>query len=625
MTGWQVATACACAAPGLLLGALLVLRRQRVVGSLLVLLGVMPLLLLSPDSTASSSSPHGLGLVPAVLTVTGWIWFYLPPALLAAVFPNGRLPSHRWRWLFVGWPTFIVLFNVAVAVDPSSYGSGKDQIPGSVPVDLPGWLVTAAGLAALVLLLSLLVGSAACVVTRYRHGTEVVRRQLKWFALGVLLLPSVLVAAWVAYFLTGGAQVVVVVGLLLLFVTIPSTVAIAVLRHDLYDIDRLLSRTVSYVLVSGVLVGVYAAVAVGLGVLIGRGSTFAVALATMAVAVAFGPVRGRIQRGVDARFDRGRRDALTQVARFVDEVRDGTAEPEEIDGTLRAALGDPELRVVYAVTSEPGAPWRDSDGTPVEHPAGSFLDVSAGGRLLACVSYTGAGRRPQLFREVLREAHLPLELARSRIELRQALAQTEASRARLLQAGDEERRRLERDLHDGAQQHLVAIGMSLRLLQKRLQRDDQAHAALGKAVAELQAAIGELRRLASGVRPHALDEGLAPALRQLVRASPVPVQLQVTTDSLPESLVTTAYYVTAEALTNALKHAEPHQVDVDVSRVNGTLHVTVVDDGRGGATLTPGSGLSGLRDRVLATGGDLVVESPPGQGTRVEARLPCAS
>jgi len=445
---------------------------------------------------------------------------------------------------------FVVAFNLAVAVDPDSYGSGEDRIPGTAPVDVPGWVAAAVGIAALGLLLSLLVGSVWCVASRYRDGTEKARSQIKWFAMSVLLLPVVLVATWVAYVLTDVAGVVVVVGLLIVFVSIPVTVAIAVLRHDLYDIDRLLSQTVTYTLVTGLLAALFGATAVGVVVVVGRGSPAAIALATLAAALAFAPVRARLQRLVDRHFDRDRSEALARVARFVDSVREGTVEPEAIEDTLRSALRDPGLRVMYAMTSDADEPWRDSQGRPVSRPSEHALDLAVRGRLLASVCFADADRRPQLLRDVLREAHLPLELARSRIELTYALAQTEASRARLLEAGDEERRKLERDIHDGAQQRLVAIGMSLRLAQQRVTPTDPVYDALGRAVVELQEAIRELRQLASGIRPRGLDEGLLAAIRQLVRGCPVPIELHVTDDPLPVPLATTAYYVTAEAVAN---------------------------------------------------------------------------
>jgi signal transduction histidine kinase len=148
---------------------------------------------------------------------------------------------------------------------------------------------------------------------------------------------------------------------------------------------------------------------------------------------------------------------------------------------------------------------------------------------------------------------------------------------------------------------------------------------LGSAVRDLREAVVELRRLAGGVRPRGLDEGLPAAIRSLVRTSPIPVSARVTTDPVTDAAATTAYYLAAEALANALKHAAPTTVSIEIIRRDGSLRVVVCDDGCGGATERPGSGLAGLRDRVAATGGELVLTSGPGRGTRVEARLPCGS
>jgi signal transduction histidine kinase len=626
MTGWQVALAGLAGAPGVVLGLLLLLRGPRVVGALLVALGLLPLTLLSPDPTvAGGSPPHGLGLLLAVATVAGWVWLYVPPALLAAYFPDGRLGRGWWVVLPAGWGVFLVAFHVAVALDPGNYGGRAGQIPGSPPVEVPRWVDSVLGVGSLVLLLALLVGSVIRVVVRFRRGEEVVQRQLKWFALSILLLPIVLIVTWAAYLLTDVADVVVVVGLLLVFVSVPVSVAVAVLRHDLYDVDRLVSRAVAYTVLTGGLVAVFAAVTVGVGVVVGRGSDLAIAAATLICAAGFGLLRRRVQAVVDARFDRGRRDALARLDRFLDEVRDGRAEPEEVESALRQALHDPGIRVVYWLASDPATPWRTINGEPSARPEEPALDVGVAGRLLGCVGYDLAARRPRLFREALRQAHLPLELAHSRMALRQALAETRASRTRLVEATDAERRRLERDLHDGTQQRLVAIGMSLRLAQQRADPADPMQEVLAAAVRDLQEAVAELRRLAGGVRPRGLDEGLPAAIRGLVRTSPVPVEVQVTADPVPDAVATTAYYVAAEALANALKHAEARSVVIDITHRNGDLRVMVADDGCGGAAVRPGSGLAGLRDRVTATGGELAVDSSPGAGTQVEARLPCGS
>jgi signal transduction histidine kinase len=623
MTGWQIAAVCALGAPGLILGVLLVVRRQWVVGALLVALGVLPLALLTPDSVVSSgSAPHGFALVLAVANVAGWVWLYVPPALLAAYFPDGRL-GRGWWLLPLGWAVFLVTFHAAVALDPETYGSRSDQIPGTPPADTPPWVEAVLGVGALVLLLALLIGSAARMVVRFRRGTAKVRRQLKWFVLSILLLPAVLVAAWAAYLLTDVADVVVVVGLLLVYVSVPVSVAIAILRHDLYDVDTLVSRTVAYTILTGGLVAVFAAITVGAGVLVGRGSDVVASGATLVCAMLFGLLRRRVQSVVDARFDRGRYEALAELDRFVDEIREGRVEPEQLESALRQALRDPGLTIVYRLAPDGETPWCTSEGEPADLPAGRTLEVSVAGMVLACVGYDAAARRPGLLREALHRAHLPLELAYSRIALRRALADTRASRAHLVEVTDAERRRLERDLHDGAQQRLVAIGMSLRLAQRAADPADPMQTVLGTAVHDLQTAVAELRALAGGVRPRGLDEGLPTAIRGLVRASPVPVDVRVTAHPVPEAVATTAYYVAAEALTNALKHADPRSVIIDIADGDGCLTVSVSDDGRGGAVVAKGQGLAGLGDRVAAAGGVLTVDSTPGAGTRVEARLPC--
>ncbi len=204
------------------------------------------------------------------------------------------------------------------------------------------------------------------------------------------------------------------------------------------------------------------------------------------------------------------------------------------------------------------------------------------------------------------------------------LAEVEASRTRIVEAGYEERRRLERDLHDGAQQRLVSLGVQLRRLQLSLPRDAQILSpALDQIVAEVGAAIADLRQIAAGVRPARLDDGLAAALRDLARTTPVPRRRRRDGERVPASVEAAAYFVACEAITNAVKHGSPSRVTVRAVRDNGTLHVTVSDDGVGGAVVRRGSGLAGLRDRVAAHGGTFEIVSPSGGGTHVEVAIPC--
>jgi signal transduction histidine kinase len=199
------------------------------------------------------------------------------------------------------------------------------------------------------------------------------------------------------------------------------------------------------------------------------------------------------------------------------------------------------------------------------------------------------------------------------------------SRARLVEASDVERRRLERNLHDGAQQRLVSLSLMLRLAQARAASEpEQAEKLLSQASEELAQALEELRELARGIHPAVLsDRGLSAALEALVSRTPLAVDLELLDDRLPEPVEAAAYYVVSEALANVAKYAEASSVAVSIASVNGHAVVEIADDGRGGADPTKGSGLRGLVDRVEALDGRLHVESAPGKGTRIRAEIPC--
>jgi len=210
-------------------------------------------------------------------------------------------------------------------------------------------------------------------------------------------------------------------------------------------------------------------------------------------------------------------------------------------------------------------------------------------------------------------------------ELRARLEELRASRARLVEAGDAERRRLERDLHDGAQQRLLGIRLALQLARGRLAEGDGAVGELlSEADAEVSDALEELRALARGIHPAILtEEGLAPAIAALARRAPVPIELTVSPERLPEPVEATAYFVASEALANVAKHARASRATIALARTNGRVAIEVTDDGVGGAD-AEGTGLRGLRDRVEALDGHLEVETRAGRGTRVTAVIPCA-
>jgi signal transduction histidine kinase len=405
-------------------------------------------------------------------------------------------------------------------------------------------------------------------------------------------------------------------------------VGVAVTRYRLYEIDRLINRTLVYALVTASLGLVYGVVSVVAGVVVGRGSPWAAALGAVVVALAFRLLRTRAQAVVDWRFARPRYEGLRRVRSFVDDVRDGKREPEEIGVVLAAALRDPSAELLFRLPASDTYADRaghlvaeppDSEGalTPVEH-RGQEIGLLRHRRDLL--------DRPDLLYSILEAASLAIEIARLRVEVRLQLVEVDESRARIVQAGYEERRRLERDLHDGAQQRLVTLGIVLRRLQRSLPREARVlRPALDSAVDEIGRAIVDLRTIASGMRPPRLNDGLAAALADLAREAPVPIDVEATEARLPPQVEAAAYFVVCEAVTNAVKHASPSRVLVQAILADGGLQLLVADDGLGGANAARGTGLVGLTDRVEAQGGQLLIDSPLGAGTRIRAEFPCGS
>ncbi|HEY5980482.1 MAG TPA: histidine kinase [Microlunatus sp.] len=295
---------------------------------------------------------------------------------------------------------------------------------------------------------------------------------------------------------------------------------------------------------------------------------------------------------------------------------------------LAGTLGDPGLRIAYAAASGDG--WVDATGQPVTDPAAAadrhheVTLIERDRRPYAALVHDRSLSQT-LVTGVASAAALAIENEWLHAELRMQLDEVRASRARIVAAGDAERRRVERDLHDGAQQRLLALALALRIARRQIEaRGPAAGEALDRAEGELKLAIGELRELARGIHPAILtDDGLAAAVRALaLRATlPVPVTLDVP-DRLPATIEATAYFAISEALANVSKHADATRATVD-ARVSGdTLRVVVADDGGGGADPGRGSGLRGLRDRVAAVAGELDVVSPAGAGTTVTITLP---
>jgi signal transduction histidine kinase len=296
---------------------------------------------------------------------------------------------------------------------------------------------------------------------------------------------------------------------------------------------------------------------------------------------------------------------------------------------LSAALGDRSLQVVYWL--EDKRRWVDAAGKPTtlpdEHdPARAVTRVEREGRAVGAIVHDRSlCEDAELVSSVAAATGLSIENERLQAQLRARVEELRASRARIVEAGTAERRRLERNLHDGAQQRLVALSLTMRLAQGKLRKDpDVAEKLLGSAQEELARALEELRELARGIHPAVLsDRGLAPALEALAGRSPVPVELAGTPrERLPPAVEAAAYFVVAEALTNVVKYANASQARVSVSRGNGHAVVEVADDGVGGADPDRGSGLRGLADRISALDGTLELRSPEGAGTLLRAEIP---
>jgi signal transduction histidine kinase len=320
--------------------------------------------------------------------------------------------------------------------------------------------------------------------------------------------------------------------------------------------------------------------------------------------------------------------ARTSVGDLFVELRASPA-PADLRNALARALGDPSLTLVYWL-AEYGT-WADLDGRPVvlADVAGTRATTMVdrdGEHVAALLHGPALDDEPELLDAVVAAAAIAIENARLHAELQARLDELRGSRARIVEAGDSERRRLERNLHDGAQQRLVALSLGLRLVANRLPHGSDAEELLTAARDELAASLQELRELAQGIHPAVLsDHGLAVALESVAARASVPVELKVDVDRrLAPALEVAAYYLVCEALTNVGKYADASHATVEVAGADGRLVVEVYDDGAGGADPDGGSGLRGLADRVEALEGRLRITSPRGGGTTVRAELPCA-
>jgi signal transduction histidine kinase len=338
------------------------------------------------------------------------------------------------------------------------------------------------------------------------------------------------------------------------------------------------------------------------------------ALLTVPAALLWGLLRSRLARG-------GLADLFREL---------GTRRGVSLEAGLAKTLGDPSLVLAYRVPG--GRSYIDGSGYPVAPPPPggdrTAAPIERDGRDLGMLVYDASLEDdPELVEAVAATAAIALDDARLQAESEGRLAELRASRERIVAAGDAERRRLERNLHDGAQQRLVSVALQLRMAQGRIRADPAlAEQLITSATEELSQSLEELRELARGIHPAVLNHGLRAALTSLAsRASVATTVSFESPERLPEPVELAAYFVACEALANVAKYAQATQATVRVSRLDGLVVVEIADDGVGGADESVGTGLQGLADRVAALDGTLRILSPRGRGTVVTAELPCES
>jgi signal transduction histidine kinase len=566
----------------------------------------------------------------AAAWLSNWIWV-IPIAVLAFVFllfPTGRLRSPRWRpaaW-FVGG-TF-ALITVAMLVNASLFWPnpfGATSTPG-----IPPLLVAVL----IILLPAALVVSVTAVVVRFARSSGEERLQLKWFAAAALLV----VATFIPSFLTSWVAAAVLSNLA--FICLWVAIGIAVLKYRLYEIDIVISKAVLYGSLAVFITAVYAGLVIGVGTLAGgRDRPLVAALAAAVVAVAFQPARQWARRLAN-RVVYGRRATPYQVLsdfaqriggtyaagdvlpRMAQIVAKGTG-AERVVVWLRV---DDELRPEASSDGSPRAAPLPVDGDAMPPVPGADLGVPVlhQGELLGALSVQmprGEPLRPageQLVADVASQAGLVLSNAGLIGDLR-------ASRQRLVTAQDEARRRLERNIHDGAQQDLVALAIKLKLAATTA-ADDSARQMLGALQADAAGALENLRDLARGIYPPLLaDLGLTAALNAQAAKSPLPVTVDADgVGRFGQDTEAAVYFCCLEALQNIAKYAQASTARICLQAQNETLRFTVSDDGTGyDARHTPvGSGQRNMADRLAALGGRLEVRSAPRRGTTITAQLP---
>ena len=580
------------------------------------------------------------------------------------LFPSGTLPSPRWRpWAGLGLlATALTMAGFVVrprlmALPAPGGASLMLENPLGVrslgPVLSTVLIGTVNGLA--VLATVILAAAFVSLTVRYRSGGREVRQQIKWIALAAVAVAGCQAAALLAMAFTGDASnpvtvtAYVVIPVMVLF-GIPAIITLAILKYGLYQIDVIINRAVQYGLLSATLTGVYAGIVVGIGTLAGYvGGPVLTVAAAVTIAVLFQPVRHRA-RLVANRLVYGQRATPYQVlADFAEDMAgqlDFDTALDRMASILAGATGAVRVEIWIRVGAQlrPQVTWPRGSAPPAAVPllddselpafelATRAVAVRHGDELLGALAIQKPRNDPvtaaedKLLVHLASQAGLVLRNVRLTAELQATIDDLRASRLRLVRAQDEERQRIERNLHDGAQQQLVALTVQLSLLEDSAGDFGEVRQMTGQLRAGLRAALDDLRALARGIYPPLLaDQGLGPALRAQAGRAPLPVLVEA--DGIgryPRDAEAAVYFCILEALQNTAKYARASQAAVALSCPGSQLEFTVTDDGTGfdTATASHGTGLQGMADRLAAAGGTLRINSAPGLGTTISGRLP---
>jgi len=574
--------------------------------------------------------------------LTNWVYVvtFVPLPAILLLFPTGRVPSPRWRFV----PYVIAGSAVTLAI-------GSWIRPGEVDADVPFRNPT--GVEALAPVSDVLatvgsigflmtaIASVLALVVRYRTSADTERQQIRALAYLAGLSALLLVASIATSGDEANPSALNEVFFLAFFFCIglafPAAIGYAIVRHRLYDIDLVVKKTVTYSLVAVALTGLYLAfVTVATVVNLSR-----VFFAIVLLAVTFRPVR-RTARSIADRLIYGRRATPYEVMSEFSERMSETYSTDDVlprmaqvlQGATGATRADVWLRVGRELRASASSPSGERQHAMVAAPDDSLPELP--GDFAAEVRHQGALLGALV---VAMPANDPLDPSRERLVhdlaaqagpvLRNVrlIEELRASRQRLVAAQDAERRKLERNIHDGAQQQLVALGVKLRLADTLVDREtSKAHEMLAQLQIETQSAIDDLRDLARGIYPPLLaDRGLQAALEAQARKAVVPTTVRVDgVGRYPQDVESAVYFSVLEAMNNIAKYAEAAGTEISLAQRNGSLEFGVRDDGRGFdiAATSQGTGLQGIVDRIDAIGGTLAIESTPGAGTTVRGSVP---